>query len=205
MGITKLFLRFIAETVKTQIKNNLFNFIKMKLGVRESQVDDLEKIVDYFLQAKANFLHGMGADKSRLPKKEAWLQALQGEITKPYQDKNYYYIIWLVDNEAVGHSNVNHIKFGESATMHLHLWNNKQRKRGLGLSFLKMTIPYYFKNLALKKVICEPYSKNSGPNKILKKFGFDLVRTYETIPGPINFRQIVHRYELTRGRLEELF
>ena len=59
------------------------------------------------------------------------------------------FIIWQIDNKAVGHSNVNNIKFGESATMHLHLWERSKRKSGLGLEFLKMTIPLYFKNLSL--------------------------------------------------------
>ena len=82
--------------------------------------------------------------------------------------------------------------------MHLHLWENSTRKKGLGLDFLKMTVPYYFKNLELQKLICEPYSKNIAPNKVLKKLGFELVRTYETTPGQINFLQTVNRYELKK-------
>ncbi len=32
----------------------------------------------------------------------------------------------------------------------------------------------------------------------------DSLRNILTVPRPINFKHIVHRYELTRGRLEEL-
>ena len=69
-------------------------------------------------------------------------------------------------------------------------------KKGLGLDFLKLTIPYYFKNFRLQKLICEPYAENTAPNSILKKLGFEFVRTYDTIPGWINFEQTVNRYEL---------
>ncbi|WP_420571403.1 GNAT family N-acetyltransferase [Kordia sp.] len=176
----------------------------MKITVREFIASDIEKIVDYFFNADVDFLKGMGADKSKLPNREKWIQNLQAELIKPYKEKEYYYIIWLVDNIPVGHSNVNHISFGISAKMHLHLWENGKRKSGLGLKFLKMTIPFYFEKFELKKLICEPYSENIAPNKTLKKLGFDFIRTYETIPGMINFRQKVNHYELAKEQLGKI-
>jgi len=173
----------------------------MKLTVREIQVNEIEKIVDYFINADAEFIKGMGADKSKLPKKKEWIEKLESEVKKPYSEKEYHYIIWLFNKRAVGHSNINNIEFGKSAKMHLHLWNNDKRKRGLGLKFLRLTIPYYFKNFGLEKIICEPFSKNIAPNKVLKKMDFKLVRTYETTPGSINFYQMVNRYEMKREQL----
>ena len=176
----------------------------MKIEVREFIESDIEKIVDYFVQADSIFLKGMGAKKNKLPNRDSWIKALQLELAKPYSEKSCFYIIWLIDNQPVGHSNINHIKFGESAIMHLHLWKNGKRKSGLGLKFLKMTIPIYFEKLELQKLVCEPYSENIAPNKTLKKVGFNLIRTYETIPGPINFLQKVNRYELTKKQLDEI-
>ena len=173
----------------------------MNTEIREFVESDIATIVDYFLKADAAFLRGMGADKDKLPSREKWIQKLTTELDKPYPTKKYHYIIWLRDGQAVGHSKVNHINYGESATMHLHLWENALRKKGLGVKFLRKTLPLYFEKFVLKKLICEPYSKNIAPNKILKKIGFDLVRIYTTIPGPINFKQKVHRYELTKEQL----
>ncbi len=170
----------------------------MKLSVRELKRDEIGIIVDYFVNAEDSFLKGMGADKSKLPTRDEWIEKLEFDFTKSYHEKDFYYIIWLQNGQAVGHSNINHIEFGNTATMHLHLWENSTRKKGLGLYFLKMTVPYYFKNLELQKLICEPYSKNIAPNKVLKKLGFELVRTYETTPGQINFLQTVNRYELKK-------
>jgi RimJ/RimL family protein N-acetyltransferase len=82
--------------------------------------------------------------------------------------------------------------------MHLHLWEQKIRRKGLGVDFLRQTIPYYFKNFHLEKLICEPYSKNVAPNKVLEKVGFEFVRSYDTTPGWINFHQTVNRYQLTK-------
>ena len=177
----------------------------MEISVRECLEEDIEKIVDYFLKSDAEYLRGMGADKNKLLARNEWIKKLQQEFKKPYAEKELYYIIWLLDNEAVGHSNVNHIKFGEVATMHLHVWNSKLRQNGLGSKFLKKTIPLYFENLKLEKLICEPFSGNISPNKTLRKIGFDFIKNYETIPGAINFYQEVSRYEITKGDFEKIF
>ena len=176
----------------------------MKLTVREIQANEIEKIVDYFVHADVEFLKGMGADKSKLPKKKEWIGKLESEFKKSNAEKEFYYIIWLFDNQAIGHSNINNIEFGKTAKMHLHLWNNDNRKRGLGSDFLRLTIPYYFKYFELEKLICEPFSKNIAPNKVLKNIGFELVQTYDTTPGWINFHQTVNRYEFKREQLKTL-
>lgn len=176
----------------------------MQITVREIEPNDIEKVVDYFVNADSGFLKEMGADKSKLPKREEWIKKLKSELEKKPSEKEFYYVIWLLDDQAIGHSNINKIEFGNIATMHLHLWKNDQRRNGLGFDFLRLTIPYYFKNLRLEKLICEPKSENIAPNRVLQKLGFELVRTYETTPGWINFHQTVNRYELKRGQIGNL-
>lgn len=170
----------------------------MNLSVREMIVNDIENIVDYFVDANAAFLKAMGADKRKLLEREAWIKKLKVEFEKPYNEKEFYYIVWLIDGQPVGHSNINSISFGKSATMHLHLWKGNNRKKGLGVEFLKKSIPYYFEHFKLKKLICEPRAENIAPNEVLQKVGFHLKRTYETTPGWINFHQTVNRYEFTK-------
>ncbi|MFK7810924.1 MAG: hypothetical protein AB8B59_00425, partial [Maribacter sp.] len=76
----------------------------MKLTVREMELDDIEKIVDYFFLADTEFIKRMGADQSKLPDRGEWINKLESELQKPYINKEIYYIIWLLDNQAVGHS-----------------------------------------------------------------------------------------------------
>lgn len=176
----------------------------MDLSVREMEKSDIELIVDYFIDADVAFLKGMGANKSKLPKRNDWIDKLNREFEKPNEEKEFYYIIWLIDGQASGHSNINKIEFGKEATMHLHLWNSQKRKKGLGLEFLKKTIPYYFKYFQLEKLVCEPYAKNTAPSIIVKKVGFEFIKEYETIPGWINFHQSVKRYELTQNQFKKI-
>ncbi|MEM9142016.1 MAG: GNAT family protein [Bacteroidota bacterium] len=174
----------------------------MNLSVREATASDIQNIVDYFWNSSPEFLLGMGAEKRKLPHRDTWIDKLQQELVKPYSKKEYYYIIWLLEGQPVGHSNVNAIRFGEQATMHLHIWNAHARKRGLGTGFLKLTIPSYFKNLQIQQLICEPFAENNAPNRTLVKLGFRFIQSYETVPGPINFLQKVNRYALERRNLE---
>ncbi len=164
---------------------------------------DIALVVDYFLQSPPEFLKAMGADKDKLPSRTTWIDKLISELKKPFKIKEFYYVIWLLNGEPIGHSNINNIQYGKTAKMHLHLWKKSERQSGLGFEFLKKSIPFYFHNFKLKVLICEPYSENYGPNKLLKKIGFEFIKAYETIPGWINFNQIVNRYELTKEQYEE--
>lgn len=134
----------------------------MNLSVREWKKNDIESIVDYFVKSDAEFLEGMGANKSKLPKKQDWIKKLNREFNKPNEQRDFYYIIWLLVDKPIGHSNINNIDFGNSATMHLHLWNRENRRKGFGIELIKQTIPYYFNYFKLKKLVCEPMAKNTA-------------------------------------------
>ena len=69
---------------------------------------------------------------------------------------------------------------------------------------VKMTLPYFFENLKLKKMYSEPYALNPAPNRILKKVGFEFVKEYTTIPGSLNFEQPVKRWELTYENFKKI-
>lgn len=48
----------------------------MNLSVSEPNKSDIYKIVDYFTHPETTFLKGMGADKSKLPDRNQWIQKL---------------------------------------------------------------------------------------------------------------------------------
>lgn len=176
----------------------------MILSVREMIESDIELIVNYFINSSPEFLRGMGADINLLPKKENWIAAIQKEFHKTYKEKQIYYVIWQINKNPVGHSNINNITFNQQANMHLHMWNTPNRKKGLGLQFVKNSIPFYFKHFHLKQLICEPYAHNPAPVRTLPKLGFEFEREYVTIPGKICFQQLVRRYRLEKEKFEEL-
>jgi len=176
-----------------------------QLSVRLAELEDYEKISDYFLNADEQFYLGMGVDSKKLPKRDVWLKMLHENHAQPAEKKTFFYVIWVLDGEPIGHSNINKIIFGEEACMHLHMWRKDTRHSGLGLQFMKMSVPYYFREFKLKNLYCEPYALNPGPNKTLPKLGFDFVKRYDTIPGWISFHQPVNRWLLSNEKFRSLY
>jgi len=174
------------------------------LSVREIQYSDIESLSDYWFKSDPDFLIKMGVDLSKMPTREEWKQMLNEQISQSYEEKKSYCIIWVLDGEAIGHCNVNRIIFGEEAYMHLHIWKPGNRTKGMGLQFVKLTLPFFFQNMKLKKICCEPYALNPAPNKTMEKLGFEFIKEYITVPGFINFEQPVKHWELTLEKFRQL-
>jgi RimJ/RimL family protein N-acetyltransferase len=174
------------------------------LSVRQIQKDDIDLLIRYWLESSEAHLRGMGVDMAKMPDEKAWRIMLAKQLTQSYKEKQSYCIIWLVDGKPTGHSNINNIIFGEEAFIHLHLWDSTIRKKGMGTELVKLTLPYFFKNMQLKKIYCEPYALNPAPNKTLEKLGFNFVKEYITVPGWLNFEQLVKRWELSLEKFEKM-
>jgi len=177
----------------------------IKLSVREMQVSDIDLITRYWLQSDHHFLKGMGVDVSKIPLKEDLQKMLTNQFQLPVEQRRSYCIIWEADGKPVGHCNTNPTHFGDYAYMHLHLWQPTERKKGMGLQLVKLTLPYFFEKLHLKQLYCEPYALNPAPNKTIPKAGFHLVKEYTTTPGALNFEQPVKQWLLTREKFNQLY
>lgn len=174
------------------------------LSARELDPDDIGLIINYWISADAEFMKGMGVDLNKLPSEEQWRKMLAEQLLQSYEQKKSYCIIWQIDGKPVGHSNVNKIVFGEEAYMHLHLWESVNRKSGAGAELVKLTLPFFFKNLKLKTLYCEPYALNPAPNNTLRKVGFSFIKEHVTTPGFLNFEQPVNRWELTLENFQKM-
>jgi len=166
--------------------------------IRELEVGDVDRVINYFLQADHAFLKGMGADPEKLPAPDAWRRLLLEDLARPLSKRHFYYLVWELEGSPIGHSNINKIVFGDNATMHLHLWEPGKRNSGNGTYFIAECISRYFEAFGLQNLFCEPYAMNLAPNKVLLKIGFEFVKQYDTTPGWISFHQTVNKWVLSR-------
>lgn len=174
------------------------------INVREIEQRDIKYITDYWTQSNDDYFTAIGVDLAKLPTRAALVQMLETQIEADLKNKMSYALIWEIDGQQVGHSNITDIDFGNSAKMHLHLWQIDNRKRGFGADFVKKSLPFYFNNFQLKEVISEPYALNPAPNKTFQKTGFELVKTYKTIPSSLNFEQEVNQWRIAKEQYESL-
>jgi len=174
------------------------------LKVRPIQNEDIKYIADYWTCSSDEHLIKMGVDLAKRPQKKDLIRFLETQLKIPLNSKTSYALIWTLDDNAIGHCNVNQIEYSEQAFMHLHLWDTKKRKKGLGTQLVKLSLPYFFNDLKLEKLFCEPYALNTAPNRTLEKIGFKFIKEYVTIPGSINFEQPVKRWCLNKSDFESL-
>lgn len=175
-----------------------------RLTLRELNKSDLEQFASYWFDSDEMYLTGMGVDVTKLPSKEDFFKYWNLQIQTPVEKRLSYCIVWEKDKTVIGHSSTRPTEFGKEAYMHIHLWNAKNRQKGLGLQLIKLTIAHYFETLQLKDLYCEPYSFNKAPNKVLEKAGFDFVKEYSCTPGPFNFEQPVKLWHLSLDKFNQL-
>lgn len=168
------------------------------LSVRELEEKDITLVADYWFTATPDYLEGMGVDIDRLPTREQFSGMLQTQLALPYPEKKAYALIWELNGEPVGHSNLNPVTYRDHGFMHLHIWKPEVRKMGFGLELVKLSLPYYFNKMAVNKICCEPYALNPAPNQLLANAGFTFIREYITTPGTITFEQPVKRWEILK-------
>jgi RimJ/RimL family protein N-acetyltransferase len=172
--------------------------------IREITVSDVPFLLDYWFSADDEYLIGMGVDLAKMPNRYDFEAMLMKQIDLPYNQKASYGLILDIEGKPSGHTNVNEITFGDKAKMHLHIWDIANRVRGAGTTMIRLALPKFFAHLQLKAIYCEPYVHNPSPHKTLAKVGFELIKTYTTIPGSFNFEQEVHQWCMTKDVFENL-
>lgn len=174
------------------------------IKVREIEERDIEALCDYWFESDPEFMHSLGVDITLLPERKILADLISKQISQNPKETGGYVLIWEYNEQAIGHSNINSIFFGEFAFMHLHLWNADKRKKGIGTALVKKSLPFYFENFKLKKLFCSPYAQNPAPNKTLAKVGFEFRRQYVTTPGSINFEQEVKEWCMSKEQYLKL-
>lgn len=171
----------------------------MELSVREMTLDEVELRINYFHSASPEFLAQLGVDPARLPTPQAWRASYERDYARPQQERQNIQLLWLGDGEPVGFSSVDQIKLGSEAYMHLHVLDAGKRNAGIGTSCVEKSAALYFDLLKLDRLFCQPNAFNTAPNRALQKAGFRFVKTYETTPSSLNFRQPVTLWVLEHG------
>jgi RimJ/RimL family protein N-acetyltransferase len=169
------------------------------LDVREMAIEEIDLIVDYFHGGTPEFHEQLGVDPTRLPSRDAWRERYRREYELPDEERETLLVIWRQDGEAVGFSTCDRIVYGEQARMHLHIPDAGWRRSGVGTDGVRGAAEIYFDRLELWKLVSEPNAFNVGPNRTLQAAGFKYVKTHMTVPGLLNYRQAVNRWELERG------
>lgn len=165
----------------------------MKLSVQDiKDVNEVQYLLDYWFSRTDEQLQIMGVSRSNFPSYSSWLERIHGQISLPKDKKVSHYILWLVDGVPVGHSSLSQINYGVDACIHLHIWEPKRRRKGLGKKFVHLSLIHYFSMFPFQRLYCEPAAHNDPANLVLQQIGFRFLENLST--NSI----ILNRYEVTK-------
>ncbi|NPU69385.1 GNAT family N-acetyltransferase [Bradyrhizobium sp. 83012] len=170
----------------------------MTLDVREMELAETALVIDYFYSSSIEQLDLMGIDPTRMPTRPVWAGLFKTLYELPLPERAALLVVWRLDGRPIGFSSCDRIVFGSRAHMHLHVTEPELRGRGLGTECVRRSIDLYFERLRLKQLFCEPHAYNIAPNRALQKAGFRYLKTYKTVPGPMNYHQAVTRWMIER-------
>ncbi|CCD99757.1 GNAT family protein [Bradyrhizobium sp. STM 3809] len=170
----------------------------MTLDVKDMELAETAVVIDYFYSSSIEQLDLMGIDPTRLPTRPVWSSLFKSLYETPITERAALLVTWRLDGRPIGFSSCDRIVFGNRAHMHLHITDPELRGRGLGTECVRRSIDLYFQRLQLKQLFCEPNAYNVAPNRALQKAGFRYLKTYKTVPGPMNYHQAVTRWMIER-------
>jgi RimJ/RimL family protein N-acetyltransferase len=170
----------------------------MTLDVREMTLGETGLVIDYYHSSMPEYLEMLGIDPTRLPPRPAWADRFKDLFALPIAERPNFYVVWLLDGRAVGFSSCDKINIGSHANMHLHVTEPQLRQSGIGAACVQRSADIYIKTFELQRLFCEPNAFNVGPNRTVQKAGFKYLKTYMTVPGPLNYHQAVTRWVLER-------
>ena len=163
-----------------------------KIGIRVKQISSVSDDEAHILEALAE-----AENRTDIILITGGLGPTKDDITKKTMAK------YFGASEMVLHQPTLDIVSGFFARRNLPL-TELNRQQAMGTELVKKSLPFFFENLELQDLYCEPYTLNPAPSKTLEKVGFTFEKRYVTVPGALNFEQEVTRWHLGRAAYEQI-
>lgn len=173
----------------------------MTIEVREMILEEFSLVTSYFHGTSPQHLENMSVDPEKLPPAIEWLCRLEEQLSLPHKQKSVFYTLWCIDGTPMGFSSIDSIVFGEKANLHLHMIEESERNVGHGRSCVERSAHIYFKNFELRQLYCQPNAFNVAPNRALQRAGFKYLKTFYTVPGPLNMHQAITQWVINRNQV----
>lgn len=170
----------------------------MILTVRPFEADDIAGYVAYVTQMPKADAERIGLAVDRLASPEKMRADLAASLLEPIERARSFMLAWCVDGGVIGHSSLKDIVMRESGRMHLHMWGSDLRGKGYGPRLFCLSAIDFYERFDVKTIICEPKADNAMPNRMLRKIGFPLLRTYVGASSEISVVCEVNRYDIQR-------
>lgn len=138
------------------------------VALRDLQESDLEQIADYWCRAKAEFLRGIGIDRSKLGLRNDLISRFRQLIPR-YGDQSGLSFAVEIGGRLIGYTNLNHYSAEENVS-HWHLIEPAMRRQGISTALYPYRLRTYFSCVPMEKLTHQTRTSNLGMNKVLDQF-----------------------------------
>lgn len=69
--------------------------------VRPMRLDEVDVRIDYFHEASNEYLERLGADRARMPSRDAWRASYAEDFARPLAERETYNLAWEVDGRVI--------------------------------------------------------------------------------------------------------
>jgi RimJ/RimL family protein N-acetyltransferase len=184
-------LRKTLQTVRDRSK-------PVHLSVRPLVAEDFDGFINYWFGLSQGEIDRLGVATDRVPSAARMRSDLEAMLAAPDNRVRSFVLAWCVNGEAIGHSSLKDIVFGESGSIHLHMWRADLRGKGYGRYFFCMAAVDFYERFKLKRIICEPKADNQPPNQLLRRIGFPLLSTRIGRSSELSTICNLNRYDIVR-------
>lgn len=166
--------------------------------VRSLESQDVDAIVNYWVNGNKKIFEDMGIDLSRFPTKVEREKFFHQLVNNDPKKGESHLIVGVVDNEVFGYALFNHIHPGQDCQGHLHIISPHLRRQGITSTLMIDHIKAVVDLLNVKKIFLEPSSQNPGINRLLQKCYIFPKNTYLKPAVGICREMEVNRYVVSK-------
>jgi hypothetical protein len=171
--------------------------VRERLHVEPLDRPSIPFVVDYLTRLTDDDIERMGMLREKLPSGEVLTEQLRQSVDAEPGRRREAYLVWLRGSQPIGYAALKRIQFGLYGDMHLHLVSHADRGRGLGATLFCFSALSFYQTYRLQLCLCEPRTTNLGPNRMLQKIGFPLLKTFRGCSSDLTYPTEVSQYLIT--------
>src|SRR4029453_11453424 len=175
----------------------------MDLSVRPLTAEHFDGFINYWLGLSQAEIERLGVATDRLPSAARMRSDLEAMVAAPDNRVRNFVLAWCINGEAIGHSSLKDIVWGDSGSIHLHMWRADLRGKGHGAHLFCLAAVDFYERFRLKRIVCEPKAENQAPNRLLQRIGFPLISTRIGRSSELSTLCKLNRYDIVREIAED--
>jgi RimJ/RimL family protein N-acetyltransferase len=161
--------------------------------------EDVDQLMKYWYDSPQTYIESLGVDREKMSARSEFSERLKSKIKQNLAEREsrLHYLAIKLGHETIGAHSLSNLKFGESASFHAHIFEERFRGIGVGKTSYPKALKIFFQRFHLKSIEFMTPTKNRAPNKLKESLGIPLVGTVVLNNHPLQNGVEANQYVLS--------